>query len=96
MVVEDVPIFSHLSTDQFGFYLWYVIWNVYISRDRYFHSMDRSDYGDGRLLFYCRTITGNMTYEEYIREQQTAFAEEHSDKCCFLENQAEGVFVRGH
>ena len=37
-----------------------------------------------------------MTYEEYIREQQTAFAEEHSDKCCFLENQAEGIFVRGH
>ena len=29
-------------------------------------------------------------------EQQAAFAEEHSDECCFVENQAEGVFVRGH
>ena len=37
-----------------------------------------------------------LTYEEYIHEQQTAFAEEHSDECCFVENQAEGVFVRGH
>jgi len=37
-----------------------------------------------------------MTYEEYITEQQTAFSEEHSENCCFLENQAESVFVRGH
>ena len=37
-----------------------------------------------------------MTYEEYIREQQTTFNEEHSDECCFVDNQAEGVFVRGH
>ena len=37
-----------------------------------------------------------MTYEEYILEQQTALAEEHSDEHCFVENQAEGVFVRGH
>lgn len=37
-----------------------------------------------------------MTYEEYIQEQQTAFAEEHSDEHCFVENQAEDVFVRGH
>lgn len=37
-----------------------------------------------------------MTYEDYIKEQQTAFSEEYSENCCFLENQAEGVFVRGH
>ncbi len=37
-----------------------------------------------------------MTYEEYIQEQEIAFAEEHNDECCFLDNQAEGVFVRGH
>lgn len=37
-----------------------------------------------------------MTYEEYITELQTAFSEEHSENCCFLENQAEGIFVRGH
>lgn len=37
-----------------------------------------------------------MTYEEYINEQQTAFAEEHLDECCFVDKQAEGVFVRGH
>jgi hypothetical protein len=37
-----------------------------------------------------------MTYEEYIQEQLTALAEEHSDEHCFVENQAEGVFVRGH
>ena len=37
-----------------------------------------------------------MTYEEYIREQETAFNEEHSDECCFLEYQAEGIFVRSH
>ena len=37
-----------------------------------------------------------MTYEEYIAEQQTAFDEEHSTECCFVDNQAEGVFVRGH
>ena len=37
-----------------------------------------------------------MTYEDYIQEQQTAFSEEHSENCCFLENLAEGVFVRGH
>lgn len=37
-----------------------------------------------------------MTYEDYIKEQQTAFSEEHSENCCFLENQTEGVFVRGH
>lgn len=37
-----------------------------------------------------------MTYEEYIQEQETAFSEEHSENSCFLENQAEGIFVRGH
>ncbi len=37
-----------------------------------------------------------MTYEEYIQDQETAFSEEHSEGCCFVENQAEGVFVRGH
>lgn len=37
-----------------------------------------------------------MTYEQYLQEQQAAFAEEHSDECCFVENQAEGIFVRGH
>ena len=37
-----------------------------------------------------------MTYEEYIQEQQIAFTEEHSDECCFVEKQTEGIFVRGH
>jgi hypothetical protein len=37
-----------------------------------------------------------VTYEDYIHEQQIAFFEEHLDECCFVENQAEGVFVRGH
>jgi hypothetical protein len=37
-----------------------------------------------------------MTYKEYIQEQETAFSEEHSENSCFLENQAEGIFVRGH
>jgi hypothetical protein len=37
-----------------------------------------------------------MTYGEYIQEQQIAFTEEHSDECCFVEKQTEGVFVRGH
>lgn len=37
-----------------------------------------------------------MTYEEYIRRQTVAQEEEQRDDCCFMENQAEGVFVRGH
>lgn len=37
-----------------------------------------------------------MTYEEYLQEQEIAFTEEHTDECCFIDNQAEGVFVRGH
>lgn len=37
-----------------------------------------------------------MTYDEYIRQQEIAIAEERQDDACFVENQAEGVFVRGH
>ena len=59
---------------------------------------DRGHYGETtksiRRSVWCETSL--MTYEEYIREQQTTFDEEHSDECCFVDNQAEGVFVRGH
>ena len=37
-----------------------------------------------------------MTYEEYLKQQQQALEEEQSDDCCFLSNQPEGQFVRGH
>jgi len=37
-----------------------------------------------------------MTYDEYIQQQELAAQEEQQDDACFLENQAEGVFVRGH
>lgn len=37
-----------------------------------------------------------MTYEEYLRQQTVAQEEEQRDDCCFMENQAEGIFVRGH
>lgn len=37
-----------------------------------------------------------MTYDEYIAQEQLAEQEEQQDDACFLENQAEGVFVRGH
>jgi len=36
-----------------------------------------------------------MTYDEYIAQQRKAM-EEQSDDVCFLENQPEGQFVRGH
>jgi hypothetical protein len=36
-----------------------------------------------------------MTYDEYIAQQQQAM-EEQSDDACFLDNQPEGQFVRGH
>lgn len=37
-----------------------------------------------------------MTYEEYLRQQQQAIDEERSDDKCFLSDQPEGQFVRGH
>jgi hypothetical protein len=37
-----------------------------------------------------------MTYDEYIAQQQQAIDEEQQDDSCFLENQPEGQFVRGH
>ena len=37
-----------------------------------------------------------MTYDEYIAQQQQAIDEEQQDDACFLENQPEGQFVRGH
>ena len=37
-----------------------------------------------------------MTYNEYIAQQQQAIDEEQQDDACFLENQPEGQFVRGH
>ncbi len=36
-----------------------------------------------------------MTYEEYVAQQKQAL-EEQSDDTCFIENQPEGQFVRGH
>ena len=38
----------------------------------------------------------NMTYDEYIAQQQLAAEEEQLDDRCFLINQPEGQFVRGH
>ena len=37
-----------------------------------------------------------MTYEEYLRQEQMALDEEQADNACFLNNQPEGQFVRGH
>lgn len=37
-----------------------------------------------------------MTYDEYIAEQQQAMLEEQRDDSCFLSEQPEGQFVRGH
>lgn len=37
-----------------------------------------------------------MTYEEYIAQQQLAIDEEQPDDSCFLTDQPEGQFVRGH
>ena len=38
----------------------------------------------------------SMTYEEYIAEQEQAMREEQRDDSCFLNDQPEGQFVRGH
>ncbi len=37
-----------------------------------------------------------MTYEEYLRQEQMALDEEQAENACFLSNQPEGQFVRGH
>ncbi len=37
-----------------------------------------------------------MTYKEYIAQQQQAIEEEQPDDRCFLADQPEGQFVRGH
>ena len=37
-----------------------------------------------------------MSYEEYLKQQQQAIDEEQSDGRCFLTEQPEGQFVRGH
>ena len=37
-----------------------------------------------------------MTYDEYLKQQQQAINEEQSDDSCFLTEQPEGQFVRGH
>lgn len=37
-----------------------------------------------------------MTYEEYIAQENLAREEELSDDQCFLANQPERQFVRGH
>ncbi len=37
-----------------------------------------------------------MTYNEYLSQQEAAAREEEREDSCFLDNQAEGVFVRGH
>ena len=37
-----------------------------------------------------------MTYEDYIAQEQQAMEEEQGDNSCFLANQPEGQFVRGH
>ena len=38
----------------------------------------------------------NMTYDEYIAQQQQAIDEEQKDDNCFLTEQPEGQFVRSH
>jgi hypothetical protein len=37
-----------------------------------------------------------MAYEEYIAQEKLAIEEEQSEEACFLTNQPEGQFVRGH
>ena len=37
-----------------------------------------------------------MSYEEYLKPPQQAIDEEQSDDSCFLTEQPEGQFVRGH
>ena len=37
-----------------------------------------------------------MSYEEYLKQQQQAIDEDQSDDSCFLTEQPEGQFVRGH
>ncbi|MDY5075484.1 MAG: hypothetical protein SPE88_01710 [Paludibacteraceae bacterium] len=37
-----------------------------------------------------------MTYEDYIAQENLALEEEQADDQCFLTNQPEGQFVRGH
>ena len=37
-----------------------------------------------------------MTYQDYLKQQQQAIEEEHPDDSCFLTDQPEGQFVRGH
>ena len=41
-------------------------------------------------------ILSTMTHEEYIVQQQQAIDEEQQDDSCFLTEQPEGQFVRGH
>ena len=51
------------------------------------------------LLYLCTRINSkrtNMTYEQYIAQQEQAAEEEQQDDSCFSTNQPEGQFVRGH
>ena len=45
---------------------------------------------------YTKNGQFNMTYEEYIAQEDLAREEEQADDQCFLTNQPEGQFVRGH
>ena len=49
-----------------------------------------------RIFHYlCTRKRITMTYEEYIEQQKQAL-EEQSEDACFIDNQPEGQFVRGH
>ena len=37
-----------------------------------------------------------MSYEEYIAQEEQARAEEQMEDSCFVTNEPEGQFVRGH
>ena len=39
---------------------------------------------------------GAMSYEEYIAQEEQARIEEQMEDGCFVTNQPEGQFVRGH
>ena len=62
----------------------------------FFQATDGDQYKDALRHQRSRAHLRNvMTYEEYIAQQQQAI-DEQSDDACFLENQPEGQFVRGH
>ncbi len=47
-------------------------------------------------VFFQQNRVAEMTYEEYISQEQQAMEEEQREDSCFVEYQPEGQFVRGH